>query len=216
MPIGASHKIASRTPRKVPRGAQRRLELIAVAEQMFLERGFTDTTMQMIAERAGASKETLYRCFESKEVLFAEIVSKKAQVISGPDTALNLTATPQVVLTEFATKLLSIVLAKQGSSLFRTVVSEAIRNPELGDIFYERGPGLTVERLVAYIKAACKRGELRCADPRLSAQLFLGAVLSHYHLRRLVQFNWKSPKEPEIRRHVKAAVAMFLSCYGAR
>jgi AcrR family transcriptional regulator len=216
MAAAASHKNARRGTRVVPRGAQRRLELLAIAEQTFLERGFTDTTMQMIAERAGASKETLYRYFESKEVLFAEIVGCKAQDISGPETALNRTEAPVIVLTEFGTNLLTIVLAKQGSSLFRTVVSEALRNPELGDIFYERGPGLTTERLVSYIKAACKRGELNCADPLLAARLFLGAIISHYHLRRLVQFNWKSPKEPEIRRHVETAVAMFLSYYGAR
>lgn len=216
MTTAASHKTKVQAARKVPRGARRRLELVAIAEQIFLERGFTDTTMQMIAEHAGASKETLYRYFESKEVLFAEIVSRKAQDISGPDTALNRTGAPETVLAEFATNLLSIVLAKQGASLFRTVVAEAVRNPELGDIFYERGPGQTTARVVAYIEAACKRGELNCADPQLAAQLFLGAVLSHYHLRRLVQFNWKSPKEPEIKRHVEAAVAMFLSCYGAR
>src|ERR1700754_57101 len=131
MAPAASHKTTRHVARKVPRGAQRRLELVEIAEQTFLERGFTDTTMQMIAERAGASKETLYRYFESKEVLFAEIVSRKAQDISGPDTALSRTRAPEAVLAEFATNLLSIVLARQGASLFRTVVSEAVRNPEL-------------------------------------------------------------------------------------
>ncbi len=53
--------------RKVPRGERRREELIDIAQKLFLERGFAETTMLAIAEAAGASKETLYRHFENKE-----------------------------------------------------------------------------------------------------------------------------------------------------
>src|ERR1700744_2528184 len=89
-----THKSAYGMPkeaisRKVPRGAKRREELIDVAEKIFLERGFPETTMQMIAEAAGASKETLYRHFESKELLFAEIVSRKSHLISLPVAAMT-------------------------------------------------------------------------------------------------------------------------------
>jgi TetR/AcrR family transcriptional repressor of mexJK operon len=207
---------ATVSARKVPRGERRRMELVDVAEQMFLERSFADTTMQMIAERAGASKETLYRHFASKELLFAEIVSRKAAEISGPETALMRGGNPESVLFELGFGLLRTILTGQASCLFRTVVSEAARTPELGDLFYQRGPGLTVERLATYLERACKRGELRCNDPQTAARLFLGAVVSQYHLRRLVQSSWKPPAEREIERHVEAAVTMFLAQYGSR
>jgi AefR-like transcriptional repressor, C-terminal domain len=58
------------------------------------------------------------------------------------------------------------------------VVSEAVRTPELGDLFYRRGPGLMAERLAGYLEVASKRGELRCDDPWSAARLFLGAVAS--------------------------------------
>ena len=63
----------------IPRGEKRRREIAAVAEQVFFETGFADTTMQAIAIRAGASKETLYRHFGSKEELFAEVVAARAR-----------------------------------------------------------------------------------------------------------------------------------------
>ncbi|MGA7481144.1 MAG: TetR/AcrR family transcriptional regulator [Bradyrhizobium sp.] len=202
--------------RKVPRGAQRRKQLIDVAEQMLLERGFPDTTMQMIAEAAGASKETLYRHFESKELLFAEIISRKAHQISGPDTPMARGGSPETVLTELGVNLLRTIVTGEASFLFRTVVAEAARTPELGDLFYQRGPGLTVERLTQYLAEASARGELHCDDPTLAARLFLGAVVSQFHLRRLFQSTWKSPTEKEIGRHVKAAVSMFLAQFGPR
>jgi len=70
--------------RRVPRGRERREQLVRVAEEVFLVHGFADSTMQTIASRAGASKETLYRHFASKEALFAEVVGRRAAQISGP------------------------------------------------------------------------------------------------------------------------------------
>ena len=201
--------------RKVPRGERRRSELIDVAERMFLDRGFADTTMQMIAECAGASKETLYRHFESKEQLFAEIISRKAQQISGPDAPMARGGSPQTVLTALGVTLLGTIARGEASFLFRTVVTEAARSPEFGDLFYARGPGLTVERLTQFLAEASARGELQCDDPAVAAQLFLGAVVSQFHLRRLVLSDWKPPTEKEIARHVEAAVSMFLAKYGA-
>jgi TetR/AcrR family transcriptional regulator, mexJK operon transcriptional repressor len=87
----------------------------------------------------------------------------------------------------------------------------AARTPELGDIFYQRGPGLTAERPAAYLRQASKRGVLHCPDPLTAARLFVGAVVSHYRLRHLVQSRWKPPTEREIRQHVQAAVTMFLA-----
>ena len=71
--------------RKVPRGKTRRRELASIAERVFLDRGFANATMQMIATQAGASKETLYRHFVSKESLLAEIVRTRSAQFLGPD-----------------------------------------------------------------------------------------------------------------------------------
>lgn len=205
---------ATVSARKVPRGERRREELVDIAEKMFLERGFADTTMQMIAEFAGASKETLYRHFASKELLFAEIVTRKASEVSGPDAAITRGGSPERVLSELGIGLLRAILTGQSSCMFRTIISEAVHTPELGDLFYQRGPGLTAERLAGYLGRATERGELFCKDPTIAARLFLGAVVAQYHLRRLFQSNWKPPTESEIKRHVEAAVTMFLAQYG--
>jgi TetR/AcrR family transcriptional regulator, mexJK operon transcriptional repressor len=210
---GTTQSVAAR---KVPRGARRRMELIDIARQVFLERGFADTTMQMIAEKAGASKETLYRHFASKEDLFAEVISRKAQQISVPTAAFARGDNPETVLSELGISLLRAILTGEGACLFRNVVSESARTPELGDLFYERGPGVTIERLSAYLAAASKAGALACDEPALAARLFLGAVVAQFHIRRLVQSNWKPPGDREIRRHVEAAVQMFLAQYGVR
>ena len=202
--------------RRVPRGDVRRMELADVAEQVFLERGFANTTMQMIASRAGGSKETLYRHFASKEALFAEIVGRKAARISGPESALARDGTPEEALFELGHTLLSLMTRSDTSSLFRVVVAEAPRSPELAAIFYAHGPGVTLQRLTDYLRAATRRGDLHCQQPLRAAKLFLGAVVAQHHLHSLIGQPPAPVSEAEIREHVRAAIAMFLARYGPR
>jgi AcrR family transcriptional regulator len=56
-------------------GADRKAELLAHAEALFIERGYDDTRMLDIAERAGVTKGLVYWYFENKEALFREIIA---------------------------------------------------------------------------------------------------------------------------------------------
>jgi TetR/AcrR family transcriptional repressor of mexJK operon len=201
--------------RRVPRGEKRRAELVVVAERVFLDRGFMETTMQMIASRAGASKETLYRHFANKEALFSEIVNRRAAQISGPESALARDGTPGRVLFDVGLGLLRVMTKGDACSLFSIVVAETPRTPELGAIFYSQGPGITLDRLAAYLRSATARGELRCRQPMRAAKLFLGAVVANYHLLSLIGQSAGRITDSDMRSHVRSAVAMFLAQYGA-
>src|SRR3984885_10825515 len=123
--------------RRVPRGDIRRRELADVAVQVFLERGFANTSMQMIASTADGSKEKLYRHFASKEALFAEIGGREAARISGPDSELARDGSPEQALFELGHTLLSLMTRSDTSSLFSVIVAEAPRSPQLAAIFYQ-------------------------------------------------------------------------------
>src|SRR5690349_5740610 len=69
--------------------------MIAVAEEMFAERGYQAAAMDEIAERVGVSKPMLYEYFGSKEGLFvacirqarAELLAATTQAVAGLDSA---------------------------------------------------------------------------------------------------------------------------------
>jgi TetR/AcrR family transcriptional repressor of mexJK operon len=191
------------------------MELAGVAERLFLKHGFTETTMQMIASEAGGSKETLYRHFASKEALFAELISARATTIAGPQSALASDEAPDKVLTELGLSLMHVISMRDASSLLSIVVAETHRAPDLAGIFYSRGPGATLERLTEYLRSATRRGQLRCSDPQRAAKLFLGAVISQHHLYSLIGQPAKPVTKVEMRKHVHAAVEMFLSHFAA-
>jgi AcrR family transcriptional regulator len=58
---------------------QRRQQLVAVALELFAQRGYRATTMDDIAEAAGVTKPLLYQHFSSKRALYLELVDSIAQ-----------------------------------------------------------------------------------------------------------------------------------------
>jgi TetR/AcrR family transcriptional regulator, mexJK operon transcriptional repressor len=200
--------------RRVPRGEKRREEIAAVAQRLFLELGFSEATMQIIAASAGASKETLYRHFGSKEELFAEIIrARAASVFSGTGDGL-LRGEPEEVLTRVGHNLLQLLSGEQSLCLYRLVVAESPRVPELGHIFLDQGPRQVLRQLTAQIASAAEANLLDCSDPGLAAKLFLGALVGNRHVHALIAHEVMT--EVEIDRHVDEAVAMFLARYGRR
>lgn len=53
---------------------RRRTEILEEAKSVFAERGFADTDVQVVADRLGVGKGTVYRYFPSKEELFLAAV----------------------------------------------------------------------------------------------------------------------------------------------
>src|SRR5579859_4065699 len=54
---------------------ERKQEAIKVAaKELFLQHGYADTTMEMVAAQAGVSIMTLYRHFRGKDILFQAVV----------------------------------------------------------------------------------------------------------------------------------------------
>ncbi len=198
----------------VPRGDKRRREIAAVAEQVFFENGFSDTTMQTIAAKAGASKETLYRHFGSKEGLFAEIIENRAKgYLDGLDENFERPGSVGDVLRDLGSRMLEAMVEQKAVALCRTVVAELPRNPDLGNIFYTRGPERVRKRLTEFLAAAVGRGELACADPALAARIFMGAIVSEYLLMRLVLETQPPMSRVQVRAHVDETVAMLLERY---
>jgi AcrR family transcriptional regulator len=66
---------ASLRPNKnIERGRSTRTQLLEVATELFAERGFENTPVELVLERAGVSKGSLYHHFASKEALFEAVL----------------------------------------------------------------------------------------------------------------------------------------------
>src|SRR5882757_7167424 len=64
-----------------PRGETRRAQILDAALTVFLEHGYDRATIDLVVQRASASKATIYSFFGGKEGLFEALVSEYAERI---------------------------------------------------------------------------------------------------------------------------------------
>jgi AcrR family transcriptional regulator len=63
--------------------AERRVQLLGVAREVFAERGFAGASVEEIAERAGVSKPVVYEHFGGKEGAYVVVVEREIRELVG-------------------------------------------------------------------------------------------------------------------------------------
>ncbi|CAN5226616.1 TetR/AcrR family transcriptional regulator [soil metagenome] len=192
---------------------QRREAFVAAARAAFFEHGYASTTMSAISAQVGGSKTTLWSFFPSKQDLFIAVVD---DIVEQYGCALALELCPDLPVEEglerFAAGMLSKMLSPPIISLHRVVTGEAGRFPELGRLFYERGPIRGRERLSAYIAKAMSEGMLRAGDPELAARQFASMCQANSFQRAL--YGLEIPLPESVARDITSAVDSFLRAWG--
>jgi TetR/AcrR family transcriptional repressor of mexJK operon len=196
--------------------AARREQLIAVAEQLFLQNGFANTSVNAIVREAGGSLATLYAEFGSKESLFESVLSERAarffpEESSAPKESLD----AQAELRALATQMLKRMLSDDGLAVYRLAVHEAPRFPALRKALLEVGmPGL-LDRTASYLRTLVDRGALKIESSteamQLAASRFIalvqGQIVFSAACGGVISTRTRSA-------HVNGAVEAFLKMYG--
>ena len=187
----AAHKSPARK-RKSARGrppaeevAARAERLLDVATEVFLDKGFKGASMSEIAHRAGASKQTLYARYPSKAALFAALVERKASHLFEAIGPLGEGRSLRDTLVHCGSEMLDLILSKDARGVHRVVIAECAEFPELGELFWDRGPGRTRAMLANYLRAQQKLGNIQCGDPEQAVEIFMGLLLSGVSPSRL-------------------------------
>ncbi len=189
--------------------------VLKAALRLFLEQGYGNTSMDAIAREAGVSKATLYAHLKNKEELFAAITNSCAnrQAVLHP----AFEAGHQDIhgeLLSFARDHVALLLSPEGAAMYRIVIAEAPRFPELGRTFFENGPAIRQGALADYLRKADERGLLKVDDPRRAASEFFGLIGGMLHLRAMLgQSDQISSTEQEAA--TEHAVDTFLRAYRA-
>ncbi|MGF1908323.1 TetR/AcrR family transcriptional regulator [Vibrio kasasachensis] len=114
------------------RSEQKRLAIINAAKLEFIENGFSAANMNNICTVAEVSKRTLYRHFESKELLFEEVLADvQESTIRDGCYPFNADLPLEQQLKAITVREVDVMYNTYGIALSRTIVMEFFRQPEL-------------------------------------------------------------------------------------
>jgi AcrR family transcriptional regulator len=199
--------------RTSPKGDARRQAFIRVAADLFLEKGFEATSVNEIVRRAGGSLATLYAHFHTKEELFESIIREVSRHLLAPldDVALDEKPVRQV-LTEIGVRYLRVLSHRKALALYRIMVGEAYRFPELRNAFLDNGM-CKQNAMTTYLTAKVQQGHLAIDDVDLAAFQFFGLLRGPWHLQAACGENIYLPRERRLV-IVNSSVDIFMTYYG--
>lgn len=168
------------------RRLERRRTILAVATQSFLEDGYAGTTMSGISAKLGGSKGTLWNHFASKEELFAAFLDEvtstfREELMSVLEPSRELRS----ALETFSRRFIEKISMPESIKMYRLVVGESGRSPEVGRMFYERAPGVVEAVLTRFLADHRDAGHLQTEDPARAARLLMTLCAGGDHQRML-------------------------------
>jgi TetR/AcrR family transcriptional regulator, mexJK operon transcriptional repressor len=185
------------------------------AARLFQEQGYGAVSMDAIAHAAGVSKATIYAHFADKAELFEELMKAVCREEWVAVTMLD--AEPgdlRAELHAIGRAYAEFLVDPRAVRIYRMVLAESPRFPELGRAFFEGGPRLITDKLTAYLARAEAQGKLALGGgSNRAAQNFLAMLRCEPHLRALLGLD-EAAEMPEIASIVDSATDMFLRAYG--
>lgn len=201
------------------RTARKRSAILAAATEVFLQNGYLGASMDEVAAKAAVSKQTVYKQFEDKEHLFAEIIlgttAQLVDVFQQSAGTLDQTADARQALRDLARSFLSALTHPDVLRLRRLVIAEADRFPHVCGTWFERGFHRSLVLVGEALRRLEDRGLLReLGDPTLAAYQFAGLVMYKPMNQAMFAGTQAGPEPAEFDTIADRAAEVFLAAYG--
>ncbi|RAU23653.1 TetR family transcriptional regulator [Paramagnetospirillum kuznetsovii] len=189
----------------------KREAILDAAQAAFLEDGYAATSMDGVALGACVSKATIYAHFASKDQLFAAVIQRRCEresVFQAPEGLPD----ARTALTQVARRLLGLLLSPEALAMYRVVVSESMRQPDLARAFYESGPAAGKAQIAEIMAELARRGALTLSDPWQATDMFIGMLRTDLFMRKLLGLPLREDQSPE--QVIDTAVDIMMRAYG--
>lgn len=183
----------------------RRAHILEAALVSFLENGYHQTGVRDIAKRAGVSLGNLYNHFRGKHAILAEIAAQEHVELQPFLSELDRDGPPLEVLESFVRSYLAYLCAPENVILSLEIASEAVRKPDIAEMFLENQRVL-LDALADLLARGAMTGCLRALpDTREAGRLILDA-LEGKALRATLQTDGATIDHAELWDFIKSAL----------
>ena len=177
------------TNNEEPENGDRRQQIIEAALKVFSTKGFHKATNKDIAQAAGGiSPGLIYWYFKDKEDLFLSIIRERAaifQLADHPERLMELP--PREGLALIGRTYLSVFKVPGNVAIVRILVGEAIRFPQIAEMFYKQAARRFLELLSQYLQHQVDLGRLRPHNTIIAARSFLGMFVVNVIVREIMR-----------------------------
>ena len=179
--------------RRERRAAERKMQIITAAANLFAEKGFHRTTTRDIADEADVSEGTLYNYFDSKDDLLLDIMDMLDDL---PSEADQFDQVASQDAREFLIKMMKgrREMTDQYHPMLQAVLSEIMVNPDLRQRYYDEqiSPGIIL--ISRHLQALLDKGQFRMINIPYTARTLVALMLGLYVLEvlgdPLIQSQW--------------------------
>lgn len=188
-------------------------QVLEGARTIFMRDGFEGASVDDIVREACVSKATLYSYFPDKRLLFLEVAKIECEAQSkAAITSIESSGDIREGLTMAAGRMVRFFTSQVGVQVYRIVVAESQRFPEVGREFYASGPAVVRDILRKYLQKGIDDGQLKIDDLELATDQFPELCKAGIHLQLAIGLR-DSVSDEEIDRVIAGAVDMFLCKY---
>lgn len=150
-------------------------QIVDALFELIEELGLGAVTIDAIAERAGVSKATIYRRWDSKEDLIVDSVAHEIDVDDIPETG-----DTRLQLLTAVHRIRAVMFESKVGSVFPWMIGEVAAGSELGRRYAESVIAPSRQRLAGWIGDAVARGELRSdLDIDLAIDTLTGTLVAN-------------------------------------
>jgi AcrR family transcriptional regulator len=187
--------------------AARRAYLLEAASAVFMEKGYAASTVEAIAARAGMSKKTVYRVFDSKLALFDALLDDC--FFKAPEPEAEECSSLEEGLTRILETISNMLSRPDRAALLRMVIAEGPTTPELTTAFDRLKLNQRMSTLEQWFERQERNGALRVGNVREAARLVFGMTIAGPMMRMLL----KAPgavEEAPMAQSIAQGVRVFL------
>jgi AcrR family transcriptional regulator len=196
----------------------KRKSILDAAAAVFYREGYAGASIDLIADEAGVSRQTIYNHHRDKETLFAAVVKEiddrasagwYATLETFPDRPKDVEAE----LTAFATRLLRNCTCNADATALRKLINaEGERYPELFAAWREYGPGRSERAIAGCLARLAHSRVLKIADTDVAARQFLALINADLNTSATLA---RPRSDAEIKAAAANGVKTFLMAFSA-
>ncbi len=193
-----------------PKSQQKRTDILLAATQLFLELGYTRTSMNLVATQANVSKQTVYSHFINKDSLFSAVIEFKCAMYQLDNThLLDSALSLEDILIKVGAQFCRLMQDQQVIAMYRVLIAEASSAPHVAQLFYDAGPRPAIKMLAHIIQS---HTQCTTQDAEYWACTFFNILKGETHMQNLLGMAGTTNSEQqtlEVHRAAQVVVGML-------